>query len=150
MSPALRNLWLLLVLNSHFLCLSCPSAFFALQQGGFVPREWLVAKGLIDCLLLFTLFNSCYFALYVIMFHDSSKITLPFKFVYYETISNLFHLFYLSFHILITESYRIILYLGRSSKRTLWALRGDTLTKFKTMILFSRSKKWIQPSYIWI
>ena len=55
LSPALRNLWLLLVLNSHFLCLSCPSAFFALQQGGFVPREWLVAKGLIHCLLLFTL-----------------------------------------------------------------------------------------------
>ena len=150
LSPALRNLWLLLVLNSNFLCLSCPSAFFALHQGGFVPREWLVAKGLVHCLLLFTLFNSCCFALYVIMFHGSSKITLPFKFVYYETISNLFHLFYLSFHILITESYRIILYLGRSSKRTLWALRGDTLTKFKTMILFSRSKKWIQPSYIWI
>ena len=101
LSRALRNIWLLLVLNSN--CLSCPSASFALQHGGFVPREWLFAKGLIHCLLLLTLFNSCYFALYVIMFHGSSKITLPFKFVYYETISNLFHLFYLSFHILITE-----------------------------------------------
>ena len=28
-------------------CLSCPSATFALQQAGFVSREWLVAKGLI-------------------------------------------------------------------------------------------------------
>ena len=27
-------------------CLSCPSATFALQRGGFLPREWLVAKGL--------------------------------------------------------------------------------------------------------
>ena len=28
-------------------CLSCPSATFALQLGGFVPRDhgWLVAKG---------------------------------------------------------------------------------------------------------
>ena len=26
--------------------LSCPSATFALQRGGFVPREWLAAKGL--------------------------------------------------------------------------------------------------------
>ena len=26
--------------------LSCPSATFALQLGGFVPREWLAAKGL--------------------------------------------------------------------------------------------------------
>ena len=24
----------------------CPSATFALQHGGFVPREWLAAKGL--------------------------------------------------------------------------------------------------------
>ena len=28
-------------------CLSCPSATFALQHGGFVPRKWLAAKGLI-------------------------------------------------------------------------------------------------------
>ena len=27
-------------------CLSCPSATFALQYGGFVPREWIAAKGL--------------------------------------------------------------------------------------------------------
>ena len=27
-------------------CLSCPSVTFALQRGGFVPREWLAAKGL--------------------------------------------------------------------------------------------------------
>ena len=134
LSRALRNIWLLLVLNSN--CLSCPSASFALQHGGFVPREWLFAKGLIHCLLLFTFFTSCYFSLYVIMFYCSSKITLPFKSVYYQNISNLFHLFYLSFHILITEQYRIIVYLGRSSQRTLWALRRETLTKFKTMILF--------------
>ena len=53
LSRALRNIWLLLVLNSN--CLSCPSASFALQHGGFVPREWLFAKGLIHCLLLLTL-----------------------------------------------------------------------------------------------
>ena len=28
-------------------CLSCPSATFAHQYGGFVPREWLPAKGLL-------------------------------------------------------------------------------------------------------
>ena len=28
-------------------CLSCLSAFFALQHGGFVPRERLAAKGLL-------------------------------------------------------------------------------------------------------
>ena len=32
--------------NGNFLCLSCPSATFALQHGSFVPREWLAAKGL--------------------------------------------------------------------------------------------------------
>ena len=30
----------------NFLCLSPPSASLALQYGGFVPREWLAAKGL--------------------------------------------------------------------------------------------------------
>ena len=30
----------------YVFCLSCPSATFALQRGGFVPREWLAAKGL--------------------------------------------------------------------------------------------------------
>ena len=29
----------------HVFCLSCPSATFALQRGGFIPREWLAAKG---------------------------------------------------------------------------------------------------------
>ena len=28
--------------------LPCPSATFALQQGGFVPPEWLAAKGLLS------------------------------------------------------------------------------------------------------
>ena len=27
-------------------CLSCPSATFALQHAGFVPRKWLAAKRL--------------------------------------------------------------------------------------------------------
>ena len=32
--------------NNHFpFYLSCLSATFALQHGGFVPREWLAAKG---------------------------------------------------------------------------------------------------------
>ena len=35
-----------IILNGNFLCLSCPSATFAIQHGGFVPREWLAAKGL--------------------------------------------------------------------------------------------------------
>ena len=33
--------------NGNFLSLSCPSATFALQHGGFVPREWIAAKGLL-------------------------------------------------------------------------------------------------------
>ena len=41
-----------MILNGHFLCLSCPSATFALQHGGFVPREWLAAKGRLDLFLL--------------------------------------------------------------------------------------------------
>ena len=36
-----------IILNGNFLCLSCPRATFALQYSGFVPREWLAAKGLI-------------------------------------------------------------------------------------------------------
>lgn len=32
------------ILNPNFLCLSCPSAIFALQYGGFVSREWLAAR----------------------------------------------------------------------------------------------------------
>ena len=35
-----------IILNGNFLCLSCPSATFALQHEGFVPRKWLAAKGL--------------------------------------------------------------------------------------------------------
>ena len=42
-----QNLTAYIVLNGNFLCLSCPSATFALQHGGFVPREWLAAKGLL-------------------------------------------------------------------------------------------------------
>ena len=40
-----------IILNDILLCLSCPSAMFALQHGDFVPREWQAAKGPIDCLL---------------------------------------------------------------------------------------------------
>ena len=32
----------------YVFCLSCPSATFALQRGGFVPREWLAAKSLLS------------------------------------------------------------------------------------------------------
>ena len=35
-----------IILNGNFLCLSCPRVTFALQYSGFVPREWLAAKGL--------------------------------------------------------------------------------------------------------
>ena len=31
-------------------CLCCPSAIFALQRGGFAPREWLDATGLLLCI----------------------------------------------------------------------------------------------------
>ena len=31
----------------YVFCLSCPSATFALQRGGFVPREWLAAKSVL-------------------------------------------------------------------------------------------------------
>ena len=34
------------MLNGNFLYLSCPSATFPLQYGGFIPREWLAAKTL--------------------------------------------------------------------------------------------------------
>ena len=36
-----------IIWHGNFICLSCPSASFALQHGGFVPREWLAAKGLL-------------------------------------------------------------------------------------------------------
>ena len=35
-----------IILNGNFICLSCPSATFALQYGRLVPREQLAAKGL--------------------------------------------------------------------------------------------------------
>ena len=31
--------------NGNFLCLSCPSAFLAHQEGVFIPRDWPPAKG---------------------------------------------------------------------------------------------------------
>ena len=37
-----------IILNGNFLCLSRPRATFALQHGGFLPREWLAAKGLLS------------------------------------------------------------------------------------------------------
>ena len=37
---------------TYVFCLSCPSANFALQRGGFVPREWLAAKGLLYHLIV--------------------------------------------------------------------------------------------------
>ena len=36
-----------IILNGNCFCLSCPSATFASQHGGFVPREWKAAKGLL-------------------------------------------------------------------------------------------------------
>ena len=33
----------------YVFCLSCPSVTFAVQRGGFAPREWLDAKGLLLC-----------------------------------------------------------------------------------------------------
>ena len=34
--------------SMYVFCLSCPSSTFALQRGGFLPREWLAAKGLFE------------------------------------------------------------------------------------------------------
>ena len=39
--------------------LSCPSATFALQYGGFVSREWLAAKGLLPLLRRYIRCWSC-------------------------------------------------------------------------------------------
>ena len=36
-----------IIWNSNFLCSSCTSVTFASQHGGFVPREWKAAKGLL-------------------------------------------------------------------------------------------------------
>ena len=36
----------------YVFCLSCPSATFAFQRGGFVPHEWLAAKGLLGTVLV--------------------------------------------------------------------------------------------------
>ena len=36
-----------IILNGNCFCLSCPSATFASQHGGFVPREWKPSKGLL-------------------------------------------------------------------------------------------------------
>ena len=35
------------IVDDNFLCLSCPSATFAPQHCGFVPREWLAVMGLL-------------------------------------------------------------------------------------------------------
>ena len=48
-----RQIRAYIILNGNFLCLSCPSATFALQHGGFVPREWLAVKGLFHTLYYF-------------------------------------------------------------------------------------------------
>ena len=36
-----------IIFNGNFLCLSCTSATFTSQHGGFIPREWKAAKGLL-------------------------------------------------------------------------------------------------------
>ena len=46
-------------------CLSCSSATFALQHGGFVPSEWLAAKGLLVKWNLSYLEGWCYKGLQV-------------------------------------------------------------------------------------
>ena len=45
-----------IILDNNCLCLSCPSVTFALQHGGFVPREWLAAKGLLAMIFFSQLF----------------------------------------------------------------------------------------------
>ena len=44
--PTNKGKYHLKILNAFYL--SCPSATFALQQGGFVPRKWPAAKGLFN------------------------------------------------------------------------------------------------------
>ena len=43
----IREIWRSEGAFVYVFCLSCPSATFALQHSGFVPREWLAAKGLL-------------------------------------------------------------------------------------------------------
>ena len=40
-----REIWLSEGAFMYVFCLSCPSATFALQHGGFAPHEWLAAEG---------------------------------------------------------------------------------------------------------
>ena len=58
-------------LKLYVFCLSCPSAAFALQPGGFVPRELLAAKGLLFLsqtqFIFCFLYNNCY-----IFFHKKN------------------------------------------------------------------------------
>ena len=75
-------------------------------------------KGPITLSSYVALSTSCYFALYVIMFHGSSKITIPFKFVFYQN----------------------ILYLGRSSQQTLFGLYEERV--YNNHFIF-KIKKWI-------
>ena len=50
------------IYNYDAFYLSCPSATFALQHGGVVPRKWLAAKGLL--VLKVTPVDSCSFLLF--------------------------------------------------------------------------------------
>ena len=143
---ALRNLWLLLVLNSNFLCVSCPSASLALQHGGFVPREWLVAKGLgivFFCLLCLPLAILHYMLLcstvQVKSLHPSNLYIIRLYYTWVEALSKpYFRLSKKSF---------VGFHMARdgtcSKSNPIWALPGETLNKFTTMILFLRLKKWI-------
>ena len=45
--PGTRQQRKLLFKIRYVFCLSCPSATFALQHGGFLPRKWLAAKSLL-------------------------------------------------------------------------------------------------------
>ena len=47
-----------IILNGNFICLSCPSATFVSQHGGFVPREWKAAKVLLAMLKPLTTWQS--------------------------------------------------------------------------------------------
>ena len=64
-----------IIWNGNFLCSSCPSATFALQHGGFVPRGGLAAKGLLLLSVIKELIcghrttRCCLFVCYFFFFH---------------------------------------------------------------------------------
>ena len=67
----------------YVFCLSCPSATFAHQHGGFVPRQWLPAKGLLSVrqkiylrhLVVLFIFPSLFISLFIFFFQGITDLS---------------------------------------------------------------------------